>query len=307
MNMGGWAEKMGISEQIVAKKPFVSLEFFPPRTEDLMPAFHQNVTRLARLNPLFVAVTCGAGGSGARGTMAVARDLRAKYTFTVMPHMICVGNSHADVSQQVQHMRQCGINNVLALRGDFPQGMDAAPHDLRHASDLVRKLRSEDDALCVGVAAYPDAHPESLSIAEDIAHLQNKLEQGADFAVTQLFFDNRKYFDMVERLLARGCSKVVIPSILPIRSLGQVRRLMELCSTPIPGKLLSSLEQAHSQGGEPAVRRVGAEFAAAQIRDLVAAGAPGVHLYPFNRAGLCLEVVERAGLMPDNNRCVPGA
>lgn len=289
---------MPIPRLIEENRPFISLEFFPPRNEDALPVFLDTVHRLARLKPLFAAVTCGAGGGGATGTLKTARDLCEKQGFTVMPHMTCVRNDPKSIAEQVREIRSCGIRNVLAVRGDFPDGVDSAPENLRHASDLVRTVRDADENLCVGVAAYPDAHPESASIDQDIEHLRQKFEAGADFAVTQLFFDNRKYFDMVERLADKGCTKLIIPSVLPIRSLGQVRRLMGLCSTPIPGKLLAALEAAHASGGDDAVRDVGADYAATQVRGLVDAGAPGVHLYPFNRAGLCLDVVERAGLMP---------
>ncbi len=280
-------------------EPFISLEFFPPRNEEAMPVFLDTVQRLSRLKPLFAAVTSGAGGDGATGTLQTAQDLCEKQGLTVMPHMTCVRNDPSSIAAQVREMRSCGIRNVLAVRGDFPDGMASAPEGLRHASDLVQRVHEADESLCVGVAAYPDTHPESSSVDQDIEYLRLKFEAGADFAVTQLFFDNRKYFDMVERLAAKGCTKLVIPSVLPIRSLGQVRRLMSLCSTPIPGKLLAALETAHAKGGEQAVREVGADYAATQVRGLVDAGAPGVHLYPFNRAGLCLDVVERAGLMPN--------
>ncbi|WP_147819854.1 methylenetetrahydrofolate reductase [Salidesulfovibrio onnuriiensis] len=289
---------MGIPEQIRGDNPFISLEFFPPRTTEAVPAFCETVERLMRLKPLFAAVTCGAGGGGATTTLQTARDLAEQYGITVMPHVTCVRNSVESVESLVAEIRECGFRNVLAVRGDFPEGQESAPEGLQYASDLVRRIRELDTGLNVGVAAYPDAHPESPSIESDIDSLLRKFESGASFAVTQLFFDNRKYFDLVERLARKGCSRLVIPSVLPIRSLGQVRRLMKICSTPIPGKLLAALEEADARGGDAAVREVGADYAAAQVRSLVDQGAPGVHLYPFNRAGLCLDVVERAGLLP---------
>ncbi len=289
---------MGIPDRIKANHPFISLEFFPPRTAKAIPAFHETVERLMRLNPLFAAVTCGAGGGGTTNTMKTAYGLREKYGLTAMPHVTCVRNSVESVRALVKEIRECGFQNVLAVRGDFPEGQDAAPEGLRYASDLVRRIHEADSELNVGVAAYPDAHPESASLKDDIDCLLRKFDMGASFAVTQLFFDNRRYFDLVDRLARKGCTSLVIPSVLPIRSLGQVRRLMGICSTPIPGKLLAALEEADAKGGDKAVREVGADFAADQLRNLVNLGAPGVHLYPFNRAGLCLEVVERAGLMP---------
>lgn len=288
---------MGIPEKVRGDNPFISLEFFPPRTGEAIPAFCNTVERLMRLKPLFAAITCGAGGAGATNTMKTGRDLAEKHGLTVMPHVTCVQNSVGSIESLVAEIRECGFRNVLAVRGDFPDGLDAAPEGLKYASDLVRRIGEVDPHLNVGVAAYPDAHPESPSIQDDIHFLLHKFELGASFAVTQLFFDNRKYFDMLDRLAQKGCTKLVIPSVLPVRSLGQVRRLMQICSTPIPGKLLAAIEEADAKGGDDAVREVGADFAAAQLRSLVDQGAPGVHLYPFNRAGLCLDVVERAGLL----------
>lgn len=288
---------MSIPEQVKADAPFISLEFFPPRTEEALPGFHSTVERLMRLEPLFVAVTCGAGGGGATNTMRTALDIADKHEVTVMPHVTCVQNSLASIGSLVAEIRESGFRNVLAVRGDLPEGVESPSEGMRFASDLVQRIRELDSDLTVGVAAYPDAHPESPSIKGDLGFLQNKFDAGASFAVTQLFFDNRKYFDLLNRMARKGYNKLIIPSILPIRSLGQVRRLMRICSTPIPGKLLAALESADSKGGDAAVRELGAQFAADQLRDLIMQGAPGVHLYPFNRAGLCLDVVERAGLV----------
>ncbi len=279
-------------------RPFVSIELLPPRREGELAGFWQTVERLKTMKPLFAAVTCGAGGSGAVGTLAVARDLAEGHGFTVMPHLTCVHTMPGELAGYLAEIRACGIRNVLAVRGDFPAGMEQGGRALGHASELVARVRELAPDLCIGVAAYPDGHPDSPSLAEDIGFLKYKLDQGADFGVTQLFFDNRRYFDMVDRLAAMGCAKPVIPSILPIRSLGQIRRVMELCDAPVPGKTLAAIEAAHDRGGDDAVREYGVGMAAAQLTDLLERGAPGVHLYPFNRAEMCLEVVRRAGLLP---------
>lgn len=288
---------MNIPALAAGCEPFISVEFFPPRSESMLDGFHETVEKLMRIRPVFAAVTCGAGGGGATGTLKTARDLIEQHGLTVMPHITCVQNSADNVKRLVAQIRECGIRNVLAVRGDFPEGYDPNAQELAHASDLVRLIRSVDADLNIGIAAYPDLHPESGDTEEELYYLRTKFDAGADFGVTQLFFDNRRYFDMVNRLAEKGCRKLIIPSVLPIRSLGQIKRLMQLCSTPIPGSLLARLEAAHDKGGDNAVREVGAEFAAEQLRGLIAGGAPGVHLYPFNRADLCLEVVERSGII----------
>lgn len=277
-------------------RPFVSVELLPPRRESELTGFWDTVERLKSMKPLFAAVTCGAGGKGSVGTLSTSRDLAEQHGLTVMPHVACVHTSVSALKEQIEDIRSCGIRNVLAVRGDFPTGMESAPRGLRYASDLVERIAEIAPEMAVGVAAYPDGHPESKSIAEDIGFLKYKLDKGAAFGVTQLFFDNRRYFDMVDRLAAMGCDKPIIPSILPVRSLGQIKRVMELCDAPVPGKFLHDIETAHDKGGNDAVREYGVSMAAAQLSNLLENGAPGVHLYPFNRAEMCLDVIERAGL-----------
>lgn len=279
-------------------RPFVSIELLPPRQGAEQGAFWQTVERLGSMKPLFAAVTCGAGGKGAVGTLATSRDLAEKHGFTVMPHVTCVHSTASELTTQIAEIRSCGIRNVLAVRGDFPSGMTKMPSGLKHASDLVEHIQKAAPDMSVGVAAYPDGHPESRSIKEDIGFLKYKLDSGAAFGVTQLFFDNRRYFDMMDRLEAMGCSKPVIPSVLPIRSIGQIKRVMELCDAPVPGNILSNIESAHDAGGDAAVREYGVRLAGKQLADLIDNGAPGVHVYPFNQSELCLDAVRHAGLLP---------
>lgn len=278
-------------------RPFVSVELLPPRGNGENAGFWQAVERMKSMKPLFAAVTCGAGGKGAVGTLETSRDLAESHGFTVMPHVTCVHTKLRNLQDQLDAIKACGIRNVLAVRGDFPAGMDSAPKGLRYASDLVAHIADMAPELSVGVAAYPDGHPESSSILEDIGFLKHKLDQGASFGVTQLFFDNRRYFDMVDRLVTMGCDKPIIPSVLPVRSLGQIKRVMELCDAPVPGKFLSAIEDAHAKGGDDAVKEYGIGMAAAQVSNLLDNGAPGVHIYPFNRAEMCVEVMQRAGLL----------
>lgn len=278
-------------------RPFISVEFLPPRKESEMPGFWGAVDKIKAMKPLFAAVTCGAGGKGSVGTLHTSRDLAEEHGFTVMPHVTCVHSKLSSLQGQLDEIKACGIRNVLAVRGDFPAGIESAPKGLRYASDLVERIQEMAPELAVGVAAYPDGHPESATILEDIGFLKNKLDAGASFGVTQLFFDNRRYFDMCERLAAMGCDKPIIPSVLPVRTLGQIKRVMELCDAPVPGKFLSAIESAHDKGGNDAVKQYGIKMAADQIRNLLENGAPGVHIYPFNRAEMCVEVMEKAGLM----------
>lgn len=280
-------------------KPFVSLEFFPPAAESHLPEFYETVERLRSIDPLFLSVTYGAGGGKQQNTLNVTAEL-ARRGWCAMAHLTCVGAQPDSIDAFLRDLRAAGVDNVLALRGDPPaaaaENWDWSNGSFRHAIDLVRHIRTAQPDMGVGVAAYPAPHPESLSFSADRRHLTEKILAGADFAITQLFFDVREYLDLVERLRNVGCDVPVLPGILPIQSFASLRRVLSLCGACIPGKLYLSLEEADARGGAEAVREVGLRFAVDQIRRLVDAGAPGIHLYTLNKADLCLRLVSECGL-----------
>lgn len=288
---------MNIGERLRnCSSPFYSLEFFPPKEKEQWPAFLETAQRLRALNPLFASVTYGAGGSTQDGTLEIAAHLRT-LGLVPMAHLTCVGATPEQISDVLRRLRDIGVDNILALRGDPPRGrqVDWDTADFRHASDLVRFIRRMCPDMGVAVAGYPAPHPESPSFAEDRARTREKAQAGADFIVTQLFFDVREYFDLVESLRAHGVNTPVIPGILPIQSLDSVRRVLSMCGANIPGNFYLELEQAHAAGGAEAVREVGARFAVRQIRALLEGGAPGIHLYTLNRAELCLRIADEVG------------
>lgn len=290
-------DAMRIAEKIAAaEKPFYSLEFFPPKEQEAWPAFFATVERLRSIDPLFVSVTYGAGGAGRGNTLALAGRLRAM-GFEPMAHLTCVGAARDQIRAFLRDLRAAGVDNVLALRGDPPRGQSAPQEnaEFRHAADLVRAVRGENPDMGVAVAGYPAAHPDSPTFSLDIAHTCDKIRAGADFVVTQLFFDAREYEEFVRRLRAAGVDTPVIPGVLPIQSLESVRRILSLCGANIPGKLYLELEAAHESGGAEAVKEAGIAFAVRQIRALREFGAPGVHLYTLNRASTCLRIVAEAG------------
>lgn len=278
-------------------RPFYSLEFFPPKEEEQWPDFFAAVERLRALNPLYASVTYGAGGGTQANTFEITAKLKAM-GLTLMPHLTCVNATSERLAAFLGQLADIGVRNIMALRGDAPQieGFSWDKGEFRHASDLVAFVRREFPDFCIGVAGYPGAHPESPTFAADSAHTKAKLDAGADFAVTQLFFDVREYFAMVERLREKGITKPVIPGILPIQSLEAVRRILRMCGANIPGKLYLALEEANDKGGAKAVRDTGIRFAVEMIRRLIDNGAPGIHLYTLNRAGLCLRIAEEAGI-----------
>ncbi len=276
--------------------PFYSLEFFPPSDTAQLPDFYATVDRLRALNPLFASVTYGAGGARQQNTLAVTAEL-ARRGITSMAHLTCVGAEPESISAFLQDLKAAGVNNVLALRGDPPadKPWDWNCAHFRHASDLVAFAREQQPGLGIGVAAYPAPHPESPSFADDRLRTAEKLRAGADFALTQLFFDAREYEDLVSHLRHQGIVTPVIPGILPIQSFDSLRRVLSLCGANIPGKLYLALEKAHNEGGAEAVRQVGIDYAVRQIRSLLDAGAPGIHLYTLNKADMCLRLAEAVG------------
>lgn len=279
--------------------PFYSLEFFPPKEREDWPAFFEQAARLKAMNPLFASVTCGAGGSTQSNTLEIATRLKHDHDVEPMPHLTCVGATEERIAQSLEQFRCAGLDNLLALRGDRPRdaGPDWRPGTFSCAENLVRFVRDREGDFGVGVAGYPAPHPESSSFYHDREYLRRKIEAGADFVITQLFFDTREYFELVTRLRGMGIEAPVLPGVLPIQSLASIRRTLSLCGANIPGKFYLELEEAHDKGGTEAVKETGLKFAVAQIRRLLDGGAPGIHLYTLNRSGLCLRIAEEVGTL----------
>lgn len=290
---------MRIIDMIREKGKFLSLEFFPPKDPAAWPGFFETVAKLAELNPLFVSVTYGAGGGTQDNTLEIVRRLKRDQGLEPMAHLTCVGASAERLDGFLSALEDAGVSNVLALRGDPPQGDECFVPDseeFRHASDLVTYIRRHYPDMGVGVAGYPEGHPECSTFKEDFEFLKYKLDQGADFAITQLFFDNRFYWNFAERMADMGVTKPVIPGVLPVMSLKSAKRVLGFCGASIPGKLLLALEAADAEGGNEAAYKVGIDWAKQQVRELLEGGAPGVHLYTLNRPEACLDIVRELDL-----------
>ncbi|WP_319584200.1 methylenetetrahydrofolate reductase [uncultured Pseudodesulfovibrio sp.] len=282
---------MKIIDRIKAQSPFLSLEFFPPKEREQWPRFFGQVERLAELNPAFASVTYGAGGSFRDNTLDIAAEMRRQFGLTVMSHLTCVGAERQSIAEYIDRLLEADIHDVLALRGDMPGDESEIWKDFRHASDLVEFVKAGWPEMGVATACYPDAHPESPSIDDDLRWTCHKFNAGADFAVTQLFFDVRRYRDLVRRLESRGVTDPVLPGILPVLSMASLNRILSLCGANIPLKLYLELQQADQEGGDEAVRRKGIEIARRQVRELLDLGAPGIHLYSLNNADVCLDII----------------
>jgi methylenetetrahydrofolate reductase (NADPH) len=250
---------------------------------------------LQGIRPDFVSVTYGAGGSTQERTAEVSALLRYEFGFTVMPHLTAVNHTRAEVSAVAQAHYARGIRNIMALRGDLPNGLPAATafkDDLRFGCDVVALLKELHSDLCLGVAGYPEKHPEAPSFEADLINLRRKVDAGASFITTQLFFDNEAYYRFVDRCRTAGISVPIVPGIMPVLSLKQVKRITSMCGASLPDRLITRIEAA---GDQPEIiEALGIDWALTQIRDLLAHGAPGYHLYILNRARSALTLA--AGL-----------
>lgn len=286
---------MRIKDMIARCGQFVSLEFFPPKDTAAWPGFFEVVERLRSLRPMFVSVTYGAGGGTQANTLEIVTRLKRDCLLEPMAHLTCVGASEEAILEFLASIREAGIDNVLALRGDPPKDQPNFSWEgrpFRYAGDLVRLIRRHHPDMGVGVAGYPETHPEATSPADDLEHLKRKVDEGADFVVTQLFFDNRRYFDFVDRVRAAGMDIPVLPGVMPVLGVGSIERILSMCGATMPKSYRESLEQADRDGGAAAVLRLSVEHARRQVRELLEAGAPGVHLYTLNKAEACLSILD---------------
>jgi methylenetetrahydrofolate reductase (NADPH) len=284
-----------ISELFTSRRPVRSLEFFPPKDEAQMAMLHDSAAALQRIAPDFVSITYGAGGTTRERTARSAALLKKDFGFTVMPHLTCVGHSRAELNEVADRLHADGFRNIMTLRGDAPKGdagFTPAPDGLRYASELVTLLKARHPDFCLGVAGYPEKHPEAPNAAVDLDNLKRKVDAGADFITTQLFFDNALYYRFVEQCRERDIHVPIIPGIMPVLSLKQIKRFTEMCGATLPPKLVTRLEAAAEN--PDVVEIIGLDWALTQIRGLLANGAPGYHLYIMNRAKSALALA--AGL-----------
>jgi methylenetetrahydrofolate reductase (NADPH) len=275
---------MKIREFFHTQPQTFSFEFFPPKTPQDVDDLWARAQELTALRPSFISVTYGAGGSTRRNTIDLVCRVQAELDITAMAHITCVGHSQAELREILQELQQRGVENLMCLRGDPPRGQTSfvpAPDGFSHAYELVRLARSVGD-FCIGVAGYPEAHPESVDKSQDLEHLRAKVACGADFVTTQLFFNNRDYFDFCERAQRIGLTTRIIPGIMPITNYRQIVRFATMCGATIPAALQQQLEPVADD--PQAVLEIGVDWAWRQCEELLANGAPGIHFYTLNRS-----------------------
>ncbi len=264
----------------------LSFEFFPPKTPDGVLALDAALADLSGLGPSFISVTYGALGSTRTNTRDLVVRFDQSHPFPAMPHLTCVGQSRAELHELLDTYRAAGIDNVLALAGDPPADGSEPGGDFRYASELV-ELVAEVGGFSIGVAAFPELHPRSADRADDRRSLARKLE-AADFAISQFFFEVEHYVRLVDELAALGCTKPVVPGVMPFTSVAGVRRMSAVNGTHIPDELQERLDAV--DGDAAAVRALGVEVAARLCAELVEVGVPGLHLYALNRADSIREI-----------------
>ncbi len=286
-----------IGELLASGGHSFSFEFFPPKTDEGERLLWQAIRELEPLAPTFVSVTYGAGGSTRDRTVRVTRRILEETTLLPMAHLTCVGATSAELRAVIGAYADAGLRNVLALRGDPPGGPGAvwAQHEggLAHADQLVALVRSLGD-FCVGVAAFPEGHPESASLDEDARVLLAKQESGAEFAVTQLFFEAEHYVSLVDRARAAGCTIPILPGLMPLTNISQIQRFAELSGTAFPDSLAARFRAVADD--PDAVHKLGVEAASELASELLAADAPGLHFYTLNRSSSTREIYTGLGL-----------
>ena len=283
---------MKITEIFKQQKRTFSFEFFPPRDEISALDFGINIGQLMNLEPSFVTVTYGAGGSTQERTYAIVDYLQNKIGLTCMAHYTCVNASKEKIREDIDYLSKIGIENLMLLRGDPPQGMNKILDNVdgfNHASDLISFVKKLGK-FCIGGATYPEKHLEAKDIEEDLHYLKIKLNAGADFLVTQLFFINDLYFDFIKLTKKHGINCRIIPGIIPITNFKQIKKFVSLTGATIPEEIISQIEPY--QDNPEKTYQIGLDFAIKQCRDLLNRGAPGIHFYTLNKSRAAVEIFE---------------
>src|ERR687893_96455 len=275
---------MRIAELLEGRGPVFSLESFPPKTDEGQQTLRGTLEVLKDDAPDYVSVTYGAGGTTRNRTVEITKTIKRDFGIEAMAHLSCVGEPRERLIELLEEIEAAGIQNVLALRGDPPRGeTEWRPHPggLSYSVELIRLIRERFD-FCVGAACFPEVHPDAADRSSDLRYAREKVDAGAGFLITQLFFDNELYFDFIDDARAAGIDVPILPGIMPITNYGQIRRFTEMCGASIPEALEREL---NGRADDPeAVAELGVAYATLQCSDLLARGAPGIHFYTLNRS-----------------------
>ena len=275
---------MKISDILKQNKLSLSFEVFPPKTETTFDSVRSATEQIATLSPSFMSVTYGAGGGTSKYTLEIAKSIKERFGVPTLAHLTCVSSTKETVREKIREIRETGIENIMALRGDIPQEMasdDKSKWDYHHAIELVRELKESGADFCIGGACYPETHTESTNQAEDIKYLKEKVDAGCDFLTTQMFFDNNLLYNFLFKIRSAGIEVPVIPGIMPITNANQIERAIKLSGSFMPQRFKSLVDKF---GDSPAaMKQAGIAYATDQIIDLFANGIKNVHVYSMNK------------------------
>lgn len=288
---------MKICEFYRGDEPVLSLEIFPPKRDYPLDVVFATIEELKTLNPKFISVTYGAGGSSRGRTVEIASRIKKDYGIEPLAHLTCVSHTRCEVEDILGQLLKENIHNILALRGDPPEDdpdFDYSNNEYRYAHELIRDARKVYD-FGIAAAAYPEGHRECKRLSEDLKYLKQKVDEGVDFLITQMFFDNRFYYDFLDKAVAMGINCPIVPGIMPVLNPKQVRRMIYLSGgASIPSKLLDLVEKYGRKPDD--MEKAGVDYASEQIRDLLEDKVAGVHLYTMNKSKQIMEIVKNVGL-----------
>lgn len=286
---------MKIKELFGGKGPVLSLEVFPPKLDYPLDTVFETLDHLQVLKPDYISVTYGAGGGKQGRTVEIASKIREQYGIEALAHLTCVGHSREEMIAILNDLQNKGIENILALRGDPPQDIpdfDFKEQDYVFAADLIREARKTAD-FGIAAAAYPEGHPECGRLIDDLLFLKQKVDAGADFLITQMFFDNRVFYEFIDKALRLRINVPIVAGIMPVLSAGQIKRMVYLSGASIPGKLLKLIDQYEHNPED--MKKAGIEYASRQIEDLLDNKVAGLHLYTMNKWTEMLEIADNVG------------
>ncbi|WZL72954.1 methylenetetrahydrofolate reductase [NAD(P)H] [Clostridiaceae bacterium 35-E11] len=282
---------MHIKDIFSQKKPVISFEVFPPKPSSSIHTIYNTIDALAPLNPDYMSVTYGAGGSTSKKTVEIASIIKNKYNIEALAHLTCVTSNKQEIDDVLKELDQNNIQNILALRGDFPQDprFELPPVlDFKYASDLVEHLH-RTKKFCIAGACYPEGHMDTPNLEEDLLHLEKKVDAGVDFLISQLFLDNRFFYEFKEKIAKRNISIPIEAGIMPVINKKQIRRITSLCGSYIPEKFLKVLDKY--ENNPEALKDAGIAYATEQIIDLLSSGVDGVHIYTMNNPEVAKRIV----------------
>lgn len=288
---------MKLVELFKTKKPVISFEIFPPKLDTPIESIFDTLDQFKNLAPDFISVTYGAGGSAKDRTIEIASKIKNEYSIESMAHFTCVGHSKEEIDKLLVSLHENNLENVLALRGDPPidqPDFDFSKNAFEYANELISYIRSKND-FCISAAAYVEGHVNSLRLKDDLKYLKQKVDTGVDFLVTQLFFENRNFYDFLDKTATIGINCPITAGIMPVFKADQIKRIASLCGAAIPAKLVILMDKYGDNAED--MRKAGIEYASSQIRNLIDNGVDGIHLLTMNRPKSSKEILENAGIL----------